>query len=79
MYQRVYLNSVAKQEEAKVPNMLGTLYGYLLSPGKLPEEMAFIAETEGVERAVCDYIAGMTDQYAVDMFRRLFIPQAWSR
>ena len=60
MYQRVYLNSVAKQEEAKVPNMLGTLYGYLLSPGKLPEEMAFIAETEGVERAVCDYIAGMT-------------------
>ena len=34
---------------------------------------------DGRERAVCDYIAGMTDQYAVDTFRRLFIPQAWSR
>ncbi len=79
MYQQVYLNSKAKPEEYKVPNMLVTLYGYYLSPGKLPEEMAQIAMEDGLQRAVCDYIAGMTDQFAVDTFRRLFIPQAWSQ
>lgn len=79
MYERVYLNKQAKQEEQKVPNLLGTLYGYLLSPGRLPEEMDFIIREEGVQRAVCDYIAGMTDQYAVELFRRVFIPEPWNR
>lgn len=79
MYERVYLNKQAKQEEHKVPNLLGTLYGYLLSPGRLPEEMNFIIREEGVQRAVCDYIAGMTDQYAVELFRRVFIPEPWNR
>lgn len=79
MYERVYLNPRAKPEEYKVPNMLVTLYGHFLSPGMLPPEMERIAQEDGRERAVCDYIAGMTDQYAVDTFRRLFIPQAWSR
>lgn len=79
MYERVYLNKQAKQEEHKVPNLLGTLYGYLLSPGRLPEEMNFIIQEEGVQRAVCDYIAGMTDQYAVELFRRVFIPEPWNR
>ena len=79
MYERVYLNKQAKQEEHKVPNLLGTLYGYLLSPGRLPEEMDFIIREEGVQRAVCDYIAGMTDQYAVELFRRVFIPEPWNR
>lgn len=79
MYERVYLNKQAKQEEHKVPNLLGTLYGYLLSPDRLPEEMDFIIREEGVQRAVCDYIAGMTDQYAVELFRRVFIPEPWNR
>ena len=79
MYEHVYLNRQAKREEEKVPNLLGTLYGYLLSPGRLPPEMEMIIQEEGIERAVCDYIAGMTDQYAVDMFHRVFIPRAWSR
>ena len=79
MYERVYLNKQAKQEEHKVPNLLGTLYGYLLSPGRLPEEMDFIIREEGVQRAVCDYIAGMTDQYAAELFRRVFIPEPWNR
>lgn len=79
MYEQVYRNPRAKPEEYKVPNMLVTLYGHFLSPGMLPPEMERIAQEDGRERAVCDYIAGMTDQYAVDTFRRLFIPQAWSR
>ena len=79
MYREVYLSPKAKPQEYKVPNLLITLYGYYLSPGKLPEEAAMIAQRDGLERAVCDYIAGMTDQYAVETFRRLFVPESWSR
>ena len=79
MYREVYLSPKAKPQEYKVPNLLITLYGYYLSPGTLPGEAAMIAQRDGLERAVCDYIAGMTDQYAVETFRRLFVPESWSR
>ena len=45
---------------------------------ELPEEFRDIRETEGKERAVCDYIAGMTDAYAVERYQELFIPKAWT-
>ena len=37
-----------------------------------------IAAAEGKERAVTDYIAGMTDHYAVTVFSDIYIPKAWS-
>ena len=47
-------------------------------PDKLPPEYQDIRVEEGVERAVCDYISGMTDKYAVDQFSDAFIPKSWS-
>ena len=44
---------------------------------KLPPEYQDILEREGKERAVLDYIAGMTDTYAVEQFSDLFIPKGW--
>ena len=53
------------------------LYEYAQKIDHLPEGMRAIAEQEGTSRAACDFIAGMTDQYAISLYRRLFIPQAW--
>ena len=51
---------------------------YRREPDKLPPEFQDIRMEEGVERAVCDYIAGMTDVYAVECFNAAFIPKSWS-
>ena len=77
MYQSVYLNPRAKKEEKKVPGLMETLYGYLCRPDRLPEDMRRIAEEDGCERAACDYIAGMTDHFAVQLFSAIFIPKSW--
>ena len=47
-------------------------------PDALPEDYRKVAEAEGIERAVCDYIAGMTDQYAVSVFEQRYVPAGWS-
>ena len=51
---------------------------YRREPDKLPPEFQDIRMEEGVERAVCDYIAGMTDNYALEIYHTLFIPRSWS-
>ena len=78
MYESVYLNPRAKKEEKKVPGLMETLYRYLCNPKHLPEDMRRIAGEEGYERAACDYIAGMTDHYAVSLFSTIFIPKSWN-
>jgi dGTPase len=78
MFEAVYLNPVAKGEEVKAEQMLSQLYYYFVeNPELLPKEYYATAEDEGKERAVCDYIAGMTDRYAVSLYTRLFIPDSW--
>lgn len=79
MFESVYTNPRAKGEEAKAQDMLRRLFAYYCrEPDELPDEFQVIRVKEGVERAVCDYIAGMTDKYAVEKFGALFIPAAWS-
>lgn len=74
----VYHNPMAKGEESKVSNILGSLWAnYVKNPEKLPHDFKQIADEEGVERAVCDYISGMTDDYAIFQFSSTFIPAAW--
>lgn len=77
MYHSVYQNPQAKGEERKVPNLIGILFEYLQKPEHLPEDMRPIAEREGCTRAACDYIAGMTDHYAVELFQSLYVPVSW--
>ena len=79
MFESVYRNPVAKGEESKAQDMLRRLFEYYVGdPDKLPPEFQEIRMEEGVERAVCDYIAGMTDIYAVERYGEAFIPKAWS-
>ena len=79
MYERVYYNPVAKGEESKVNGVLSGIYEYYVNhPDKLPKEFKLISENEGLERAVCDYVAGMTDGYAMEIYSSIFIPMAWT-
>ena len=79
MFEYVYRNPVAKGEEGKAQDMIRRLFEYYVrDPDKLPPEYQDIRMTEGIERAVCDYISGMTDKYAVEQFGNAFIPKSWS-
>ena len=77
MNRSVYRNPYAKSEETKVPKLIGALFDYLVKPGNLPEDMDMIVRSDGNERAACDYIAGMTDHYAVELFKTIYVPKSW--
>ena len=78
MFERVYRNPVAKGEERKAKDMLQRLFEYYYThPESLPEDFQPQMSFEGLERTVCDYIAGMTDNYAIDKFNQIFIPTGW--
>ena len=78
MFERVYKNPKAKGEEAKARKILQQLYEYYIkNPDKLPPDFRPQLDFEGMERTVCDYIAGMTDKYAMYKYDELFIPTAW--
>ncbi len=78
MFEQVYTNPTAKREETKVDDMLHRMYSYFLKqPEKLSDEYSEIAQTEGVERAACDYLSGMSDRYCITLFEQLFIPKSW--
>ena len=78
MFERVYRNPVAKGEETKAQEMLTRLYEYYIAhPEALPEDFQPQLSFDGMERTVCDYIAGMTDNYAVDKYTEIFIPAGW--
>ncbi len=78
MFERVYRNPVAKGEEVKARDMLKHLYEYYYNhPEALPEDFQPQLSFEGMDRIICDYIAGMTDHYAVDKYTELFIPMGW--
>lgn len=79
MFEFVYRNPVAKGEEGKAQDMIQRLFEYYCKdPDRLPPDFQDIREREGVERAVCDYVAGMSDNYAVEKFNEAFIPMSWS-
>ena len=78
MFESVYFNPLAKGEEGKAEDMICLLFDYYVKhTDKLPPEYQDILVREGAQRAVVDYIAGMTDSYAVETFGNLFIPRRW--
>jgi dGTPase len=80
MFDNVYLAGPAKTEDEKAQGvLLGLLQYFEGHPDRMPREFQGIAEEDGVKRAVADYVAGMTDAYALDTYESLFIPAAWSR
>lgn len=80
MFESVYTNPMAKKEEAKADEMLEQLFAYYLKHiDQLPDEFKYLIDAcgEKEEQVVCDYIAGMSDQYSVTVFQNLFIPKSW--
>ena len=80
MFENVYKNEIPKAEEGKAQQLIVALYDYYMKHvEKLPEEYLLMMERnqEKKERVVCDYIAGMSDSYAIDKFEELFVPKAW--
>ena len=79
MYSDIYKNPIAKAEENKVDGVISRLYEYYTADAaRLPAHLQLIAAEEGIERAACDYISGMTDGYAMEKYGELFIPFAWT-
>lgn len=80
MFEEVYQNPVAKGEEGKSEAIVRYLYQHFVQDaGRLPAEYWAIADRDGLDVAVCDYIAGMTDRYAVMVYQELTIPKSWSK
>ena len=78
MFQHVYTNPVAKGEESKAKDIIRRLFEYYSKhPDKLPADFIPQLDFDGMERIVCDYIAGMTDKYAISKYSEIFIPTAW--
>lgn len=77
LYDRVYLGEVAKAEEPKAFRVVRSLFLHFLeNPADLPEEYR-TAVREDLPQTVTDYIAGMTDRFAIRSFERLFVPVSW--
>ena len=79
MFERVYTNPIAKNQEGKAQEMVGILYQYYLEHRKLlPEYLLKLMDRgERIERLVCDYVSSMTDRYAVTKFEEIFVPKSW--
>lgn len=78
MFRNVYVNSVAKKEEGKAKEIIRGLYFHMReNTSLLNEEFRERLKDTDVDRVVCDYIAGMTDRFAVKKFCDIFVPASW--
>ena len=77
LFENVYVGSSAKTQENKAKAMLKLLFEYYVkNPEKMPQEFVKIATEHGIKRAVVDYIAGMTDGFALKKFK-IYMPSSW--
>lgn len=78
LFETVYRNPAAKFEETKVLGIVEGLFDYFIkNPEKMSAEYLLICDKEGIQRAVTDYIAGMTDHYAVMSYSDIYVPKFW--
>ena len=81
MFEHVYRSPEVRREETRTRTMLQSLYHYFTAhPDEMPDDyFVLMTREEPLERVVCDYVASMTDRYSIAVFRRLFIPNSWSK
>lgn len=81
MFEHVYGSETALKEHVKAEKIVSDLYEYYLQhPQKMEGEfLQLLQEGEPEWKVACDYIACMTDRYAVMLYNKLFIPQEWNR
>lgn len=78
MFERVYTGSKAKEEEAKAERLMQRLFKHFMeNPEQIPSEYAAVAQEEGSERAVLDYLAGMSDIYVSQIYKEIYLPKGW--
>lgn len=78
MFDKVYTNPICKGEEGKASDVVKKLYYHFCQyPEQMSAECQAISETQGVERAACDYVSGMTDSFALNTFCEIYIPKSW--
>ncbi|MBQ7820854.1 MAG: deoxyguanosinetriphosphate triphosphohydrolase [Clostridia bacterium] len=79
LFEKIYTNPMVKSEDNKACELIARLFEHFV---KYPEKMpAFFRENmknEPVERCVCDYIAGMTDRHAIEVYKEIFMPNVWT-
>ena len=79
MFESVYTNSVAKAQDGRAKELLAQLFVHFEHhPEEMPALYRNNIERDGVKRCVCDFISGMTDRYAIETYKELFIPRVWS-
>lgn len=78
LFENLYHDRTAKSEESKAEGVIRALYYYYLDHvDEMPAEFLKNVPTDGYERSVADHIACMTDRYAIDDYKRLFVPKDW--
>lgn len=78
MFKSVYIESAAKQEESKAKHVVETLYEYYLNHIEtLPDEFTANIEKDGNDVVAADYIACMTDRFAIRTYENLYVPKVW--
>jgi dGTPase len=74
MFQNMYLTPTVRGEFVKAQRTLTALFEHVIAN---PDEFLDVSRDESVERLAIDFIAGMTDRYAINLYERLFVPRAW--
>ncbi len=78
MFEAVYTNSKAKAQDGRAKQLLAQLFEHFVrNPEEMPALYRANLDRDGVRRCVCDFISGMTDRYAIDTYKALFIPRVW--
>jgi dGTPase len=77
LFENIYFGSLAKIEEKKAKRLIKLLYDfYKENPERLPKE--FLKGTnDNIEQIIIDYIAGMSDRYAIKIAKDIYIPEPW--
>lgn len=78
MFKSVYTNPIAKGEEHKANSLIKSLFQYYYNhPEAMSQQYIDVFEKEGADRAAADYVASMSDKYAMLKYEELFIPKSW--
>jgi len=78
LYKNVYETSKVHDDFIKAMKVVRELYQYFLEKGVSRDQSGLDPRTIGDHRAVCDFVAGMTDRYALDLYQDIFLPKPWS-
>jgi len=79
LFENVYFKPEINTEKDKARFVIETLFNYYVkSPAKLPDNYRIFIENHGIFRAAADFISGMTDDYAINLFNELYVPKQWT-